>query len=130
MAPTAIDRYLLGLFLRVFLICFISLSGLIVIGDVVGHMHELLEQIRGEGNAAMVLANYYGAKIPWFFDILGRVVVALAAAFTVTWLQRHNEMTALMAAGISRWRIVKPLVAAAVGISLVAAANRLRVSSI
>ena len=97
---TLIDRYVLSVFIRVFLICFVSLTGLIVIGDVVGHMHELIEQVRGEGGAARALAIYYGAKIPWFFDMLGRVVVAIAAAFTITWLQRYNEMTALMAAGI------------------------------
>ena len=44
--------------------------------------------------------------------------------FTVAWIQRHNEMTALMAAGVSRIRVIKPLIIAAVSICLLAAINR------
>jgi lipopolysaccharide export system permease protein len=44
--------------------------------------------------------------------------------FTLTWIQRHHELTALQAAGISKARVVKPVIAAAVVISLLAAANR------
>ena len=38
----------------------------------------------------------------------------VAAIFTITWFQRTNELTAVMAAGISKARIVRPLVAATV----------------
>ena len=31
----------------------------------------------------------------------------IAAMFTVTWIQRHNELTAPMAAGISRVWVIK-----------------------
>jgi lipopolysaccharide export system permease protein len=62
--------------------------------------------------------------VPWFFDLVGRVAALIAAVFAVTWLQRHNEMTALMAAGISRWRIIKPLVLGFVLVSLIAVVNR------
>jgi lipopolysaccharide export system permease protein len=44
--------------------------------------------------------------------------------FTVTWIQRHNEMTALLAAGITRLRVLRPVLIAAIGVSLAAAANR------
>ncbi len=48
----------------------------------------------------------------------------ISAVFTVTWLQRHNEMTALMAAGISRWRILRPVVAGVIIVTVVSIANR------
>jgi lipopolysaccharide export system permease protein len=44
--------------------------------------------------------------------------------FTITWIQRHHEMTALLAAGITRTRVMRPVLIAAVGVSLLAAANR------
>jgi len=44
--------------------------------------------------------------------------------FTVTWIQRHQEMTALLAAGISRTRVLRPVLMAAICVSLAAAANR------
>ena len=34
--------------------------------------------------------------------------------FTVTWIQRHHEMTALLAAGIPRLRVLRPVLLAAV----------------
>jgi lipopolysaccharide export system permease protein len=52
------------------------------------------------------------------------MIAMIAAMFTITWLQRHQEMTAMMAAGISKFRIVKPIVLAVVAISFLAAANR------
>jgi lipopolysaccharide export system permease protein len=48
----------------------------------------------------------------------------ISAMFTVTWLQRHQELTAIMAAGISKLRILKPLLFAAAGVSLLGVANR------
>ena len=30
--------------------------------------------------------------------------------FALSWLERHNELTALLAAGITRWRIAKPTI--------------------
>ena len=48
----------------------------------------------------------------------------LAAMFTVTWLQRHQEMTAMLAAGVSKFRIVKPLFFAAILVSMLGVANR------
>ena len=44
--------------------------------------------------------------------------------FTITWIQRHHEMTALLAAGISALRVLRPVLIAAIGVSLLAAANR------
>jgi lipopolysaccharide export system permease protein len=44
--------------------------------------------------------------------------------FTVTWIQRHNELTALMSAGISRVRVIQPIIIAAITISALAALNR------
>jgi lipopolysaccharide export system permease protein len=48
----------------------------------------------------------------------------IAAMFTVTWIQRHNELTALEAAGIPRSRIIKPLLITALAIVLLKVANR------
>jgi lipopolysaccharide export system permease protein len=71
-----------------------------------------------------VVVEYYSARLPWFFDRASGLLALLAAMFAVTWLQRTNELTALMAAGIPTRRIVRPLIVAAVFVSLLAAANR------
>ena len=52
------------------------------------------------------------------------ILALVAAMFTVTWIQRHQEMTALMAAGIPRLRVLRPVLIAAICVSFVAVANR------
>ncbi len=118
------DRYLILLFARVFVICFLSLLGMYIVADFVNNLNELLDYAKTQGGLLRVLVAYYGPQAPWFFDLISRVVSLIAAVFAVTWLQSNNEMPALMAAGISRWRIIKPLVVAVGVVSGLAALNR------
>lgn len=117
------DRYLLQLFLRVLLVCMFSITGLYVVVDFCNNMDEFLGYGSERGYLA-VIGEYYGPRIPWFFDRISGLLALIAAMFAITWLQRTNEMTAVLAAGISKTRIIKPLVCAAVAVSLLAAANR------
>jgi lipopolysaccharide export system permease protein len=48
----------------------------------------------------------------------------ISAVFTVAWLGRHQELTAMMAAGISKFRVIKPLLAAAAAVSVIGMLNR------
>jgi lipopolysaccharide export system permease protein len=70
------------------------------------------------------VSEYYAYRAIAFFDRTSGVLTLIAVMFTVTWIQRHNEMTALMAAGISRTRVLRPVLIAAIGVALAAAANR------
>jgi lipopolysaccharide export system permease protein len=117
------DRYLLRLFVKVLLVCLISITGLYVVIDACNNLDEFLGYGKRYG-FLKVLGQYYSARIPWFFDRISGLLALIAAMFAVTWLQRTNEMTALMAAGIPKSRILKPLIAAALLVSLLAAANR------
>ncbi len=55
---------------------------------------------------------------------IGGLLALVSAMFTVSWIQRHNEMTALMAAGVSRIRVLLPIIVAVAVVSLILAANR------
>ena len=48
----------------------------------------------------------------------------MAAIFTVTWMQRDNELVAMLAAGISAHRVIRPVLVCAVLISGLAIANQ------
>ncbi|MFC1757854.1 LptF/LptG family permease [Planctomycetota bacterium] len=119
-----IDRYVFLLFARVFLTSFLCLTGIYVVGDFVNNLAEFIEIGKARGGMFPAMLSYYGARTPLFFDSMGRVVSLVSAVFAITWMQRHNEMTALMAAGISRWRIIRPLVIGVVGVAVLAAINR------
>jgi lipopolysaccharide export system permease protein len=119
-----IDYYLLRQFLKTFLICFLSLMGLYVIIDCTTHMGDFIRCGEKSGSVLMLMGRLYGYRTLGFFDRTSNVLTLISVMFTVAWIQRHNEMTALLSAGVSRIRIIKPLICAAVVICLLAAINR------
>jgi len=119
-----IDRYILRQFLHVFVICLLSLNGLYAVLDAFSHLDEFMKVAESEGGLARVMGEFYLYRSISMFERLAGVLSMVAAMFSVTWIQRHNEMTALLAAGISRTRIVRPVILACVAISLVTAAGR------
>ena len=121
---TTFDRYVFGLFVKVLLIWFVTMSGLYIVIDAFNNMDEFLGLGKQLGGLASVLADYYGARLPWFFDRASGLLALIAAMCAVTLLQRTNEMTAVMAAGVPKLRVVRPLIWAAIIVAVGAAANR------
>jgi lipopolysaccharide export system permease protein len=120
-----LNRYLLRQFVQVFAICFLSLTGLYIVIDAFGHLdHFSSHAERGGGSLLGIMAGYYAYHSLPFFDGTSGILAMISAMFTVTWLQRHQELTAIMAAGISKLRILKPILFAAAGVSLLGVANR------
>jgi lipopolysaccharide export system permease protein len=122
--PTIIDRYILRQFTQVLVICFLSLIGLYIVIDAFGHLDRFVDYAEEHGSLLTVLVGYYAYQGIAFFDRTSGILTLVAVMFTVTWIQRHHEMTALLAAGITRIRVLRPVLVAAIGVSIVAAANR------
>jgi lipopolysaccharide export system permease protein len=119
-----IDRYMLRQFLSTFVICYVSLLGLYVVFDLFTNLEDFLRYGREHGGALQLIASFYSYQSVLFFDRTAGLLALVAAMFTVTWIQRHNELTALMAAGIARTRVAAPVIGAAVIIAFLAAASR------
>lgn len=119
-----IDRYLLRQFLWTFVICYASLTGLYIVLDAFTNLEEFLRYAHKGGGVLVIMGSHYSYRGIWFFDKFAGLLTLIAAMFTVTWIQRHNEMTALMTAGVSRVRVVAPVIGAAMAIAILAAANR------
>lgn len=119
-----IDRYITRAQLHAFLIVFISLAGLTFVVDAFTNLEDFLKHAEEGGGLARVLGAYYGYRLISFFDATSPVIALASAMFALSWLERHNELTALLAAGVTRWRIARPAVVFAAAVSLMAAANR------
>ncbi len=120
-----IDRYLLRQFVQTFVICYVSLAGLYIVIDAFTHLEEFFACSKATGrHFASLMATFYGHRAILFFGRTSGLLTLVSAMFTLAWIQRHNEMTALQAAGISRLRVAAPMIVAAAVISLLAAANR------
>jgi lipopolysaccharide export system permease protein len=89
-APLA---YCLGGFL-IFWISFDAFNNLSDFQDEKLRLHDILE--------------YYAAMTPEFLVTILPVVVLLALLYTLTNHARHNEITAMRAAGMSLWRVCTP----------------------
>lgn len=119
-----INRYVLSQYVQIFLICFLSLYGLFVVIDAFGHLDHFVDHSKVHGGLFAALGKYYGYRSLAFFDKTSGILALIAAMFTVTWTQRHNEMTALLAAGISRLQVLRPVIVVAILFSLFAATVR------
>ena len=119
-----IDRYIGRAQLHAFVVVFVSLAGLYFVFDAFTNMEEFLSHAAETGSLAKVLASYYGCRLIWFFDATSPVISLASAMFALTWLERHNELTALLAAGVPRWRIARPVLVFSAIVALAAATNR------
>lgn len=120
-----IDRYILRQFVQTFLICFLSLTGLYIVFGAFTNLDSFLELAEEQQDGvAAVIASYYAYQSLFFFDQTAGMLALISAMFTITWLQRHNEMVALMAAGIPRVRAAMPVILAAASIAMLATVNR------
>ena len=123
---TKIDRYLLFLYSRVFFICFLTLSGLLIVVQVFTNLDEMIAYGKFRGSFVLGLAEYFSPYMLSIYDRMCGLLALLATMFVVAWLYRTHEMTALLAAGISKGRIIRPiLILSALLITLAAVSREL-----
>lgn len=120
---TVIDRYLLLLYLRIFLVCFVSFSGLFVVIHLFTNLDEMMAIKNAMGWNA-VFAEFYLPRVAEIFEKTSAVWILMAAVFTVSLLQRKREMTAIEAAGIPRMRILRSVFVVALAMIVLGVVNR------
>lgn len=119
-----IDRYLLRQYAFTFVICFVSLAGLYTVIDAFGRLDDFTAPGRTLADSVATAAQYYALQSVGFFNKTSGVLALIAAMFTVTWAQRNNEMTALLAAGLPRLRVLRPVLISAVAIAILSVGLR------
>ena len=117
-----LDRYILFNFIKNYLISFMVLMGLYIVLDMVFNFDELAE-VQNRAGAGGVdsavallrgLVDYYFYQSFLIFAHLSGVIPLVAAAFTLIRMQRFNELTASLAAGVHLLRTARPIILAAV----------------
>lgn len=119
-----LDRYLLISFLKNYLIAFMVLIGLYMALDMVFNFDDLVEPPKSVAamnlTAPRIMADiaaFYACQTPLIFAYLSGVIAVVGAAFTLLRLSRFNELTAMLAAGISLRRVAVPIVLAGVALN-------------
>jgi LPS export ABC transporter permease LptG/LPS export ABC transporter permease LptF len=104
--PGRVDRYLSAAYLRSFLLVLACFFLLYVLAD----LRSLLDDITGHAEATgRTVARYFAFAAPGMLLAALPVASLLATLIALGLLQRHNEITALRAAGISLHRMALPL---------------------
>jgi lipopolysaccharide export system permease protein len=100
-----LGRYVLGQWLRIFLLAAIGLPVVSVLGYLTDNLNRLLDRGLTPGNIALsgVLA------LPWNMANMIPAAALFATVFTVGPMSRHSEITAAKAGGVSFHRVVLPL---------------------
>lgn len=106
-----IDRYVIRQFFLSYFMCASVILGLFVVLEGLSHLDKFTKQDRA---LVVVLFHYFCATIPIYFSqFLGPVFTLMAGLFTVTILNKNNEIVPLRAAGISVGRILAPILVCA-----------------
>ncbi|MFH7320442.1 LptF/LptG family permease [Desulfurivibrio sp. D14AmB] len=104
-----VDRYLIGQFFRNLALVMGSLLAIYLLIDFFERVDNFLAAELGMGMAV----NYLLLKIPLIIEQIMPICLLLAGIITLGLLNRHHEMMALQAAGLSTPRIIRPLLLAA-----------------
>lgn len=121
---TKIDRYVLVLFVRTVIICFCSIAGVVIVFHAFTSMDELVKQGRAEDGLVMVILRFYGPYLLLLFDWTAAIIALMAFLFTVGWLRRTGELTAILSTGVSHGRIFRPMLVSSLILVVVQLANR------
>jgi lipopolysaccharide export system permease protein len=108
-----IDWLLVKGYFKAYLVCLVSLLSLYIVIDLFMNLDEFTSHHHGLMSVVKHITDYYGYRIPKFFDQLCEPIVLLAAMFTVTMMQRSNELIPLLSAGVSTRRVVLPVLVSA-----------------
>jgi lipopolysaccharide export system permease protein len=118
-----LDQQRYWAFTKAYFICFIALVGLYVVIDAFSNIDEFSEVATGLGLLKHI-GRYYLVHVSSYYNHLCGIISMMAAIFTVTWMQKNNELLAMLAAGISTQRIIRPVLICAVLVSCLAVANQ------
>jgi lipopolysaccharide export system permease protein len=119
-----LDRQRIWAFFKAYCTCYISLVGLFIVIDAFSNMDEFQKRAEGVSEIMKVMGRYYLTHQAAYFDLLGSVIGMMAAIFTVTWMQRNNEHLAMLSAGISTQRAIRPVLFCSVIVSALSVVNQ------
>ena len=109
-----LDRYLLRELIVPFFCC---LGGFLIFWTAFSLFNEL-DDLQSHKMLLPDVAEYYLVKTPEFLVVVLPVALLLALLYTLTNHARHNEITAIRAAGVSLWRLCRPYFLAGLAASL------------
>lgn len=105
-----LDRYLIREFLFSYLVCLAVMIALYVVLDLFANIDEFMETSDVFYEILQNIFRYYFYNSFLYYSQIAGMIVVIAIAFTLTRLHRNNETVAMLASGISLYRVSLPVV--------------------
>jgi lipopolysaccharide export system permease protein len=107
-----LDRYVIRSFLFSYGVSLLVMITLSVVIEAFLRLDDFMEAARSLSPSFGVFTlmfQYYTVRLPIMFHVLSPAVLLVGAMFTIGQLNRHNELLAMRAAGISVYRTIAPI---------------------
>ncbi|MGH7200065.1 MAG: LptF/LptG family permease [Planctomycetaceae bacterium] len=121
---TTFDRYLLRRFLAVFVILFLSTYGLFVVIDGFTNVDGFQEGADGAGQVMSRMAAYYAYQASLFLNMIGAILAEISVMVVFTLLVRGSELHPILASGVPTYRLLAPVLAGVMFVTLAMMANQ------
>jgi lipopolysaccharide export system permease protein len=109
-----LDKYIIKNFLVPFFYCLILFIFLYIIIDLFGHLDEILKY----GIPLLALQEYYLSMIPFIIMHTAPVASLISTIYTISTMNKYDEITAIRAAGINIFRMLLPFAYIGLAISI------------
>jgi len=106
---TTLDRYIFRGLLVNYTIALAVMISLYVVLDMFFNMDEFTEGGGTVGLLLKSLSSFYGYRVFLYFGQLSGVITLFACLITLARLRRQNELTAMIASGVSLYRVAAPV---------------------
>lgn len=100
-----LDKYILKGFILPLLYCLLIFFILFIIGDVLGHLDEILKN----KVPILILVKFYLSFGPLIFVQTSPLAALLATVYLISTMNKNNELTAMKASGINITKSLKPV---------------------
>jgi lipopolysaccharide export LptBFGC system permease protein LptF len=104
-----LDRYIIRTFLYTALLFFVIIISLRVVIDLNFNLDDFLKGNTSSVEKFQNMASYYLYQIPAYVIELGGIIIIASAAFTLARMNHSNELTAILASGVSLHRVIVPI---------------------
>lgn len=113
---TLLDKYIIKRFLTTFFFACFLFTLISVVVDISERIQRLIDS---QAPVKLVIVEYYMNFIPWINGILWPLFALLAVVFFTSRLAKNSEIIAILASGVSFYRLLRPYVITATLIMVV-----------
>lgn len=111
---TTFDRYLLGRLIHTFVVLFVSAYGLYIVFDLFTNVDEFQANTTSNVELMTQILFYYGYRAFQFMEMTGTMLIVVSVITVLGLIRKSSETFPILAAGIPAFRLLKPLLMAAV----------------